>query len=305
MKKHILAKLGFCGLALHLAVSGQTAWADDAAPKTEFEKIGYAVGLNLGSSIKQNNLPADPDFVGRAAKSVQTGAPALLTDKEVNDVLKSLPAGPANLAADDTHFKNVRQEVGYAVGASFGKRMKRMGVDLDVDNLVKGLKDALAGGPTLLTTNEIKDILTRLQAELPAKSLKAGQNFLEKNKSQAGVKVLDDGLQYKVINLGNGPKPKLTDTVSVNYRGTFFDGDEFDASPPGSPIKFPLTGVIPGWTEILQLMPTGSKWQVYIPSDLAYGPRGQAPKISPNSTLIFDIELLSIVPPASAAPPTP
>jgi len=108
------------------------------------------------------------------------------------------------------------------------------------------------------------------------------------------VKVLPDGLQYKILTEGKGPMPKLTDTVTVNYRGTLVNGEEFDASKPGNPISFPLNGVIKGWTEILQLMPTGSKWKVFIPSDLAYGANGAGPKIGPNATLIFDIELVSI-----------
>jgi FKBP-type peptidyl-prolyl cis-trans isomerase FklB len=123
---------------------------------------------------------------------------------------------------------------------------------------------------------------------------KAGTEFLAKNKSAPGVTVLPNGLQYKVLKEGKGPMPKLTDTVSVNYRGTLINGEEFDASKPGDPISFALTGVIPGWTQILQLMPTGSKWQVYIPSELAYGSRGAGAKIGPNATLIFDIELLAI-----------
>ncbi|MGD1083579.1 MAG: FKBP-type peptidyl-prolyl cis-trans isomerase [Verrucomicrobiota bacterium] len=247
MKRYILAKLAFCGLALNLTYPGLRAAAQDAAPKTDSEKFGYAYGMYMGASVKQ---------------------------------LK--------------------------------EQMKSMGVDMDTDNFLKGLKDSLAGGATLMTTNEVKTILnaleTKVQAqqavkmkELGDKNIKTGQDFLDKNKSLPDVKVLPDGVQYKIIKPGDGPKPKLTDTVIVNYRGTFVDGQEFDASQPGSPRKFAVNAVIPGWTEILQLMPTGSKWQAVIPSDKAYGPNGR-PGIPPNATLIFDVELLSIEPPPSSSP---
>jgi FKBP-type peptidyl-prolyl cis-trans isomerase len=278
--------------------------------------------MNIGASIKKNNISLDPDLLGKGATTALAGGQPLLTMQEVMAVLKSLPAGPTNLPAGDKNFKEVKEEVGYAIGMNFGQAMKSQGVELDVATLVKGLKDTLAGGATLLTTNEETDVFTALRAKLQEKqaaqmkeqtalmkeqgdlNLQEGPAFLAKNKGEPGVITLTNGLQYKIITAGTGPKPKLTDTVNVNYRGTLVSGLEFDASAPGSPISFPLTGVIRGWTEILQLMPAGSKWKVFIPSDLAYGERGFPPKIAPNATLIFEIELLSIEPPP-ASPPAP
>lgn len=212
--------------------------------------------------------------------------------------LALLAGGVAQKAcADDGTLKTEKDKTSYAVGVYFGNSVKTVGVELDNDVVVKGMKDTLAGGATSLTSNEVHEILTALPAKIGAKKAREGEDFLAKNKADPGVVTLTNGLQYKIITAGAGPIPKLTDTVTVNYRGTLINGDEFDASPPGKPISFPLVGVIPGWTQILQLMPTGSKWKVFIPSNLAYGERGAGGKIGPNSALIFDIELVSINPP--------
>ena len=182
--------------------------------------------------------------------------------------------------------------------------------------------NALAGGKLLLTDDEIKATLTKLQTELRARqevsmqkagdiNKKAGDDFLAQNKTKEGVVALPDGLQYKILKQGNGPKPAATDSVVCNYRGTLLDGTEFDSSyKRGQPATFPVNGVIKGWTEAVQLMPVGSKWQLFIPADLAYGNRGAGADIGPNATLIFEVELLSIqnkaaaqVPPNPQAPP--
>jgi FKBP-type peptidyl-prolyl cis-trans isomerase len=161
------------------------------------------------------------------------------------------------------------------------------------------LKDQLAGGDGLLTDEEAQSILTKATKEarenMEANNKKEGEAFLATNKSKEGVVTLPSGLQYKVEKQGDGPKPLPTDTVECNYRGTLIDGKEFDSSyKRGRPATFPVGGVIKGWTEVLQLMPVGSKYKVFIPSELAYGPRGAGAVIGPNETLIFDIELLSI-----------
>jgi FKBP-type peptidyl-prolyl cis-trans isomerase len=198
-----------------------------------------------------------------------------------------------------------KDKASYAIGVNIGRSMQRDSVDIDLNIFLRGVKDAMAGGKMLLTDDEAKAALTALQADLRKKqeekmqqmgdaNKKAGDAYLAANKTKEGVVVLPSGLQYKILTLGTGPKPAATDTVICNYKGTLIDNTEFDSSyKRGQPATFPVTGVIKGWTEALQLMPVGSKWQLFIPPELAYGPRGQGP-IGPNSTLIFEVELISI-----------
>jgi FKBP-type peptidyl-prolyl cis-trans isomerase FklB len=168
------------------------------------------------------------------------------------------------------------------------------------------LKDSLAGGKTLLTDDQAKAALTEVQNELRKKqqeqmqaagemNKKEGETFLAANKGKDGVVTLPSGLQYKILTQGTGPKPTSADTVVCNYRGTLINGTEFDSSyKRGQPATFPVSGVIKGWTEALPLMSVGSKWQLFIPAELAYGERAPGPEIGPNSTLIFEVELISI-----------
>jgi FKBP-type peptidyl-prolyl cis-trans isomerase FklB len=208
----------------------------------------------------------------------------------------------------------------YAIGLNIGKSLHRDGVDVEPKVFLQGLQDALAGGKVLLTDDEMKTVMTDLQKDLQQKQAEKRQALIESNKkdgaaflaanaTKPGVVTLPSGLQYKVLVAGTGPKPSATDSVVCNYRGTLLDNTEFDSSyKRGQPATFPVSGVIKGWTEALQLMPVGSKWQLFIPSDLAYGERGQGP-IGPNATLVFEVELISIKPPvapaASAPPATP
>jgi FKBP-type peptidyl-prolyl cis-trans isomerase FklB len=194
----------------------------------------------------------------------------------------------------------------YAIGMSFGSSLHKQSVDVETDILIRGLKDSLAGGKTLLTEDEEKTAIATLQADIKKKqeekmaqagdaNLKEGQDFLTANKSKDGVVTLPSGLQYKILQAGTGPKPTTTDSVVCNYRGTLINGTEFDSSyKRGQPATFPVSGVIKGWTEALQLMAVGSKWQLFVPAELAYGPRGAGAGIGPNSTLIFEVELISI-----------
>jgi len=236
---------------------------------------------------------------------------------------KAPAAKPSTAAKPRTQppltLKTQKDKTSYAIGLNVGKglagNLKQQSVDVDQAILLRGIKDALAGGKMLLTDDEAKAVLTQLQTEMRAKqqekmkveqekmkvvgevNKKAGTEFLETNKAKDGVVVLPSGLQYKILSAGTGPKPGATDTVSCNYRGTLLDGTEFDSSyKRGQPTSFPVNGVIKGWTEALQLMPVGSKWQLFIPSDLAYGDRGADPRsgIGPDATLIFEVELLSI-----------
>jgi FKBP-type peptidyl-prolyl cis-trans isomerase len=199
------------------------------------------------------------------------------------------------------------------VGKSLGAQLAQQSVDVDQAILLRGVKDALAGGKTLLTDDEVKAVLTQLQAEVRSRqqekmkveqekmkavsemNKKEGLEFLIANKEKEGIVTLPSGLQYKVLTEGTGPKPAATDTVVCNYRGTLINGTEFDSSyKRGQPLSIQVNGVIKGWTEALQLMPVGSKWQLFIPSDLGYGDRGSGPNIGPGATLIFEVELLSI-----------
>jgi FKBP-type peptidyl-prolyl cis-trans isomerase FklB len=209
-----------------------------------------------------------------------------------------------------------KQKASYAIGANIGKGLHRDGVDVDPTTLARGIRDAMAGGKLQLTDEEMKTVLTTLQSDLKKKAdaetaaageanKKAGETFLAANKAKEGVTTLPDGLQYKILTSGNGPKPTATDTVVANYKGTLINGTEFDSSyKRGQPVTFPVGQVIKGWTEVLQMMPVGSKWEVYIPSDLAYGPQGPGRgPIGPNETLIFEIELVSIQPKGAATTP--
>ena len=201
-----------------------------------------------------------------------------------------------------------KQKESYALGMSIGLGFKKQGLDKSIDSAIvaRGMREALAGTKTAMTEDEMKASLQQLRTEFTtaqeakvkeagATNRKEGDTFLAENKSKDGVKVLPDGLQYKVLTEGNGPKPAATDTVTVNYRGTLINGKEFDSSyKRGQPASFPVGGVIKGWTEALQLMPVGSKYQLFIPPDLAYGDRGAGADIGPGDTLIFEVELLSI-----------
>jgi FKBP-type peptidyl-prolyl cis-trans isomerase FklB len=203
----------------------------------------------------------------------------------------------------------------YAIGLNVGKSLHRDSVEIEPKFVLQGLQDALADGKVLLTDDQIKTVMTELQTQVQQKreekrlaeaeaDKKDGAAFLAANATKEGVVTLPSGLQYKILTAGTGPKPSATDSVVCNYRGSLLDNTEFDSSyKRGQPVTLNVSGVIKGWTEALQLMPVGSKWQLFIPPDLAYGDRGQGP-IGPNSTLIFEVELLSIQPktPPAAAP---
>ncbi len=233
---------------------------------------------------------------------------------------------PALRAADDkAELKDQKAKVSYSIGMNIGNNLKRSGYDVDVDTLASAIKDVLTGKEPKLTEAQAREVLTSYSKEMNAKreeeraqkaekNRKEGEAFLAENKKKEGVKThtvtLPDGktaeLQYKVLTEGTGPTPKSNDVVTVNYRGTLINGTEFDSSMKrGQPAKFPVTGVIKGWTEALLMMKTGSKWQLFIPSSLAYGDRGSGPTIEPGSTLIFEVELISAEPQAAPAPAQP
>jgi FKBP-type peptidyl-prolyl cis-trans isomerase len=197
-------------------------------------------------------------------------------------------------------LNTTKEKASYAIGLNWGKSMHRDSVDLDPDIILRGLRDGLAGGESLMTDEEAKAAIETFQVEfrtqIEENNKKEGDDFLAANKTKEGVVTLPSGLEYKILKAGTGPIPTATDTVICNYKGTLLNNTEFDSSyKRGQPVTFPVTGVIKGWTEALQLMPVGSKWQLFIPSDLAYGKNG-APRggIGPNSTLVFEVELVSI-----------
>ncbi len=259
------------------------------------------------------------------AQTSTAAKPATSTAKKpatTSSTTAKKPAGSTaakpGAAAPVTTLKDTKEKFSYALGLGLGTNLHRQDVEVDPNALLQGLKDGLTeNSKHLLTDQEAQEVMAKMQTivrekqmekmkEAEAKNKTAGEAFLAANKSKPGVVTLPDGLQYKVITQGTGPKPTANDTVVCNYRGTTVDGKEFDSSAKhGGPATFPVTGVIKGWTEILQLMPVGSKYQVVIPADLAYGDRGAGPDIGPASTLIFDVELVSIKPKDEAPKPAP
>jgi len=209
-----------------------------------------------------------------------------------------------------TQFKDQKDKFSYAVGLNIGMNFKRQNVDVNADLITTGLKDGIAGKPQL-TMDQIRETMMAFEKDMQQKQAEAGkkneadaQKFMADNKKKDGIKTTASGLQYKVIKDGSGAQPKSTDTVTVNYRGTLIDGTEFDSSyKRGQPATFPVGGVIKGWTEALQMMKAGSKYQLFIPPDLAYGEHSPSPTIPPNSALIFEVELMSVQ--SAAASPAP
>ena len=208
-----------------------------------------------------------------------------------------------------TPLKDSKDKISYSIGLNIGFNLKKQNVTINLDTFVLGLKDVLAGKPQM-TEEQVKETMTAFEKEMTDKQKAAGvkngadgEKFLAENKKKEGVKTTASGLQYKVLKEGSGAQPKETDTVIANYRGTLIDGTEFDSSyKRGQPATFPVSGVIRGWTEALQLMKAGSKYQLFIPANLAYGERAIGGDIGPNSTLIFEVELLDVKPAPGANP---
>lgn len=216
-----------------------------------------------------------------------------------------LLASFAAAAQDAPELKTDKDKFSYALGMNFGEKFRQQGLDLDPGVFAKALAESFNGTKTAMSEQEMQTVLTAAaqeirkkmvaqQAEKAAAAQKEGEAFLAANKTKEGVVALPSGLQYKILKAGTGEKPSLEDTVVCNYKGTLINGTEFDASEKhGGPATFPVKGVIPGWTEALQLMPAGSKWELFVPANLAYGEQGP-PNIGPNATLIFEVELVSI-----------
>jgi FKBP-type peptidyl-prolyl cis-trans isomerase len=270
---------------------------------TVFQLLAAGMML-LGNARAQQTPAATPAQPSQPASgSSQAAAPA-----KTSSATAAKKTTTAAKPATGLTLTTQKQKASYALGMKIGSDLKRQGVAASVDAAItaRGLKDALAGSKLLLTDDQEKSALMQLQTDVrtaqeakaketsgPAR--KAGEAFLAENKSKEGVVALPSGLQYKILTAGTGPKPTANDTVTCNYRGTLLNGKEFDSSyKRGQPASFPVIGVIKGWTEALQLMPVGSKWQLFIPADLAYGDRGAGGDIGPGETLIFEVELISI-----------
>ncbi|STX28689.1 macrophage infectivity potentiator [Legionella beliardensis] len=212
----------------------------------------------------------------------------------------------ATTPSTSTVLSSDMDKLSYSIGADLGRNFKKQGIDISPNAMARGLQDGMNGGQLLLTDDQMKDVLNKFQKDLMAKrnaefTKKADENknkgdaFLNQNKSKEGVVALPSGLQYKVIENGKGAKPGKDDMVTVEYTGKLIDGQVFDSTEKsGKPAEFKVSQVIPGWTEVLQLMPAGSTWEVYLPASLAYGPRGIGGAIGPNETLIFKIHLISV-----------
>lgn len=197
---------------------------------------------------------------------------------------------------------NLKEKISYIIGRDMATNLKKQGIDVEADPFMTGLKEVLAGKPSTLSEQEVQQAMMALQQEMTEKqsavgnvNKQAGEEYLAANKNKPGIHTLPSGLQYEVLEEGNGKSPSATDTVTVHYKGTLIDGTTFDSSyDRGQPATFPVNGVIAGWTEALQKMKEGSKWRLFIPSNLAYGAQGAGDVIGPHSALIFDVELLSV-----------
>jgi FKBP-type peptidyl-prolyl cis-trans isomerase FklB len=256
----------------------------------------FAAGVFLlGNALAQQTpAPTNPPATSPSSTTTKAGSTAKKTGPAA-----AKTAAPLALTTQKDKFS-------YSLGMKMGENLHKQSVPVDPAILARGLKDALAGGKTLLTDEQAQAAIMDVQKEMHEKqqakmkeegesNKKDGDAFLAANKGKEGVVALPSGLQYKILKEGTGAKPTASDTVACNYRGTLINGTEFDSSyKRGQAATFPVGGVIKGWTEALQLMPVGSKWQLFIPPDLAYGDRGAGADIGPDETLVFEVELLSI-----------
>jgi FKBP-type peptidyl-prolyl cis-trans isomerase FklB len=254
-------------------------------------------GLSQTPAASAPAATTQPAQSGTTTKTSTTKPPV----KKTGTAAKATTAGPLT-----TKTEKFSYALGMDIGSKVGPSLKKQSVDVDPALVSQGLKDAMSGGKTRLTEEEAQKVLTDMQAEVTkqrqekqekaaAANKAEGDAFLAANKSKEGVVTLPSGLQYKILKEGTGPKPVSGDTVSCNYRGTLINGTEFDSSAKhGEAAKFGVSQVIKGWTEALQLMPVGSKWQLFVPPSLAYAERGAGADIGPDTTLIFEVELLSI-----------
>jgi len=271
---------------------------------------GQQSSASAGSATPTTRTAAPANNPGQAGAAPAAKSPAQTGTKPAQGATGTKPrtGAAAPKTATPLVLKTEKDKESYALGMNVGKSLKKDGVDIDPRIVARAIADTLAASKTLLTDEEARTALMTLQSDVRKRQTaqtdavgqtnkQEGDAFLAANKNQQGVTTLPDGLQYKILKEGDGPKPTAADSVVCNYRGTLLNNKEFDSSyKRGQPATFPVSGVIKGWTEALQLMPVGSKWQIVVPPDLGYGARGAGADIGPNSTLVFEIELLSIQP---------
>ncbi len=302
--RHLLtASLLLASLAL-AACGGGDGNGNDQAPLTELEpgvqQMSYALGMDLARQV--GNMPGAEDHEAlTSGLQDQMAGESLLDAMAARDLLQQHAAGAADTTEgfSDPDFASRTEQRSYAVGVTVADFVTMQFDTVDTRALLQGLRDQMGEGQTLVAPDSTRAVITRFQESrrqaVSETNVSEGEAFLQENAERPEVQVTDTGLQYMVLEEGDGPRPAATDRVTVHYRGTLLDGTEFDSSyARGEPATFPLNGVIAGWTEGLQLMPVGSKYRFFIPSELAYGERGAGGRIGPNATLIFDVELLEI-----------
>jgi FKBP-type peptidyl-prolyl cis-trans isomerase FklB len=275
--------------------------------------------LSLAGTVLCNMALAQQTSAPASSQAPASTTTAPKTQKPATSATKTgTPTAAKKPTAAALELKTQKDKASYAIGVNIGRSMKKDNVDIDPTILARGVKDAFSGSKLLLTDEDAQAALATLKSDVQKhqqeqyqvaleKNKRDGDSFLAVNKAKAGVVALPSGLQYRIIQPGSGPKPTASDTVVCNYKGTLVDGTEFDSSyKRGQPATFPVGQVIKGWTEALQLMPVGSKWELVIPPALAYGERGtQGGPIGPNETLVFEVELVSIQPKTQAPQPAP
>jgi FKBP-type peptidyl-prolyl cis-trans isomerase len=260
-----------------------------------------------GDGYAQTPAAGTPPATTPAAPAATTPKAATTAKAPVKKTGTTTAAKGATAAPLTTRKQKFSYALGMNIGAGLGGNLKKQSIEFDPALVSQGLKDSLNGAKTQLTQEEAQAVLTEVQNEVKkqqqektqqaaAANKTEGEAFLAANKAKSDIVTLPSGLQYKILTAGAGPKPTAADSVKCNYKGTLINGTEFDSSyKRGQPATFGVGQVIKGWTEALQLMPVGSKWQLFIPSDLAYGAQGAGGgQIGPNATLIFEVELLSI-----------
>jgi len=302
--------------ALLLAVAGMAHGGPQADPQaalaTDGARESYAVGVDVGRSLEPIAAELDFDALEKEVRALFDGAKPSLTPAEaqqVDNALRATLAARSGMPGAPQSPPDLdRARVGQLVGGYIvGPSLLPIGEDIDMAVFMRGVRDAASGGELAMPADQVRPVLeafgarVRARAQqaanaLAAKNKAAGDAFLAQNRTVKGVFTTPSGLQYMVLRQGNGPRPKPSDTVRVNYEGKLLDGTVFDSSyARGTPAEFPLNGVIPGWTEGLGLMPVGAKYRFWIPGELAYGAKGTpGGPIGPNATLVFDVELLAI-----------
>jgi FKBP-type peptidyl-prolyl cis-trans isomerase FklB len=304
------------GKSVEVAAKAPVKTTPPASPPTSakpvqlnstIQKVSYVIGHNIGSSIAKDALGLDETALTAAIKGALAKQPSKVSPQEQQAAMtafqqhmmaKRQPGAPAASAMSKEQTKTVSSVIGNNIGSG----IVRDGIDADANIFVAALKAGLAKQPSQISEEDSKSIMTAFQAEAKVKKeaeakllAKAGEDFLEANKKKKGVTVTKSGLQYEVIKSGNGKTPTTADKVTTHYTGTLVDGTKFDSSVDrGTPATFPVTGVIKGWTEALQLMKEGDKWRLFIPYQLAYGPQGRPGSIPPAAMLIFEIELIKV-----------